>query len=175
MHRYGLLACLCLAACGTTTDDRPLTIEYVTETILAPTCGAAQCHSSFTQARGDIFDNVESARRSLVDNGLIVFESRKFDPADPSNADLIVWLTQVDPFSRGIGRMPYDAPMPNADIIFLKNFIARQAPGAQCDPELNGGLACRNKDIVACNSDWTFSETVIMSCGAADCIGGKCR
>jgi hypothetical protein len=164
-------ALIALAACGTDNDDRPLTIQYVTETILAPTCGAAQCHSQFTQAKGDIFDTVEAARRSLVDNGLIQFDSVAYDPATPKQATLILWLTETDPLGLGIGRMPYDAPMPNADILFLEKWISKGAPGAQCDPEL--GNACNNKDLVQCNPDWTFGP-LVMSC-PVDCIAGACR
>lgn len=169
-----------VAACGTTTDDRPRTIDYVTEAILAPTCGAANCHSSFAQQGGDVFDTVEAARRSLVVNGLISFDSvtidgvpMGYDPADPDNSQLIIWLTQTDPFNRGIGRMPFDAPMPNADVNLLKLYIKEGAPGAQCNPDTNGGKACNNHTVFTCTKDWTFGDQVTVCPG--DCIGGECK
>ncbi len=166
---------LAVAACGTTTDDRPRTIEYVTEAILAPTCGQAQCHSTFRQARGDVFDTVAAARRSLIVNGLISFDSApQYDPSNPANAQLIQWITQTDPLGLGIGRMPYDAPMPNEDVNFLELYIKEGAPGAQCDPDANAaGYACNNRAVYKCNADWTFGD-LVTDC-AGDCIGGMCQ
>jgi len=162
-----------VAACGTTTDDRPRTIEYVTEAVLAPTCGAANCHSSFAQQRGDVFDTVEASRRSLVVNGLISFDSVQYDPADPDNAGLIIWISQTDPLGLGIGRMPLDAPMPNADVSFLKQYIKEGAPGAQCNPDANDGMACNNHTVYTCTKDWNFGDQVAVCPG--DCISGKCQ
>jgi hypothetical protein len=168
------LALAGLAACGTTTDDRPRTIEYVTEAILAPTCGQAQCHSSFRQSRGDVFDTVVNARRSLIVNGLITFDSPQYDPAAPATAQLIVWITQTDPNGLGIGRMPYDQPLPNEDVLFLERYIQEGAPGAQCDPDANpAGLACNNHGVYKCTADWTFGDQ-IADC-AGDCINGMCQ
>lgn len=162
-----------LAACGTTTDDRPRTIEYVTEAILAPTCGAANCHSTFAQQRGDVFDTVDAARRSLVTNGLIAFDSVNYDPANPDNAQLIVWITQTDPYGLGIGRMPLTEPMPNEDVSFLKQYIREGAPGAQCNPDQNQGMACNNRTVYTCTPDWTFGDQVTVCPG--DCINGVCQ
>lgn len=168
-----MVVALASAACGTTTDDRPRTIEYVTEAVLAPTCGQAECHSTFRQSRGDVFDTVAAARRSLVINGLISFDSVQYDPANPAGAQLIVWLTQTDPLGLGIGRMPYDAPMPNEDINFLELYIKEGAPGAQCNPDALGHFVCKNRSIYTCNDDWTFGELVTDCPG--DCSGGACQ
>ena len=167
-HACALL--LLAASCGTT-DNRPLTVQAVTAMVLAPTCAAATCHSQFANNFGDVFDTVESTRSSLIDNGLILFDSPSYDPANPGNSQLIIWLTQNDPFGRGIGRMPWDAPMPNEDIQYLENWIAAGAPGAQCDPAR--GMACNDKQLVKCNSDWNFGATV-MTC-PNQCISGACQ
>jgi hypothetical protein len=166
------LALALLVACGTTRDDRPRTIQYVTEAILAPTCGAAECHSTFSQAKGDVFDTVTAARRSLVRNGLIDLDSSVNDPADPDNAQLIVWITHTDPYGLGIGRMPLDAPMPNADVNLLKEYIRESAPGAQCDPDATGGRACNNHDLHTCTKDWNFGDLVEACPG--ECASGVC-
>ena len=158
------------AACGSTKDDRPLTVQGVTELVLAPTCGAAQCHSAFSANYTDVFDTVDAARRSLVDNGLILFDSPSYDPANPGHSQLITWVTQIDPFGKGIGRMPWDAPMPNEDIQYLEDWIAAGAPGAQCDPAL--GMACNDKQLVQCNPDWTFGA-LVMTC-PNNCLNGAC-
>lgn len=176
-----------LAACGV--DNRPKTIEYVTEAVLAPSCGAAQCHSTFSGNLGDIFDTVAGARASLVRNGLIQFDTNQYDPGAPKNANLIHWLTDTDPFSAGVGRMPYDAPMPEEDIRFLVEFIAAEAPGAECDPDApttikqTGGSAtatatgysCDNFAIKTCEN-WNFGPVVHECIGPNEsgCQGGQC-
>lgn len=182
MHRPAL-ALVVLAACGTDEDLRPLTVQYATEAILGPTCGAAQCHSSFTQAKGDVFDTVEGARHSLVDNGLIQLDSARYSATEPTKIDvanepLIVWISAIDPFRRGIGRMPYDAPMPNTDINYLKKFIQAGAPGAACDPDLSA-TACNNTNLMTCTADWSFGALIHacktpneVGCSAGGCVCG---
>jgi len=86
---------------------------------------------------------------------------------------MIRWLTETDPDGKGIGRMPYDAPMPNEDIRFLENWIAAAAPGAQCNPNVPGGMGCNNMDLHLCNSDWTFGA-LVMSCPTS-CSEGLCQ
>lgn len=135
-----------VAACGSVDDNRPLDAQYVTAAVLAPTCGAAECHSTFTQAGPGttpyVFDTLVGMRRTIVENGLVVLDSNQFDPAAPAGAALITWLTKTDPFQLGIGRMPYDAPMPNEDIHFLEDWIqgtvTETTDGATC----SGSLAC---------------------------------
>ena len=163
------LAC---AACSSQPDDRPMTIEYITEAILAPTCGQADCHSTFAANRTDIFDTVEGARRSLVLNGLIQFTSSQYDPANPQFANLIIWVTETDPFGLGFGRMPLDEPLPNEDILFLESWIASPsaAVGAQCDP--SQPTACDDHDVVTCNADWSFGP-VVQTCTGTCALGGS--
>jgi len=112
-------------ACGVT-DDRPRTLEYITQTILEPTCAAAQCHSAFKREVGDEFDTVEATRQSIVVNGLVT-------PGDP-NSYLIQSLTigVRSMFGSNMVRMPFDAPMPDADVALIRAWIAEGARGAQC-------------------------------------------
>ena len=179
MHRLVWAPLLVLAACGETTDDRPLELDYLTQAIFAPTCGATQCHSGFSQQGNDVFDTPDATRATLVDNGLITFNSTKYDPDSPGKADLIIWITETVPFGgvpgkdgKPIGRMPYDAPMPNKDVLLLKEWIAAQAPGAQCNPDANQGKACNNKEVVECTPDWNFGPRVQLCSG--DCVAGTC-
>lgn len=172
MHRLVIAPLLLIAACGTSEDDRPLELEYLTAAIFAPSCGATQCHSTFAQAGLVVLDTPENVRRTLIGGGLVQFDSGQYDPDNPDNASLIVWITQIDPFGRGIGRMPFDAPIPNKDVELLREWISVQAPGAQCNPELNNGMACNNKEIVQCNADWTFGARVQVCPG--ECVQGKC-
>lgn len=172
MHRLGWVPLLVCAACGTSEDDRPLELAYLTQAIFEPTCGTTNCHSSFVRAGDVVLDTPENVRRTLVGGGLVQFDSGKYDPDAPENANLIVWITQIDPFGRGIGRMPFDAPMPNRDVELLEEWISVQAPGAQCNPEINEGQACNNNEVVQCNADWTFGARVQVCTG--DCVQGKC-
>lgn len=171
MVRLAVVAALTLAACGTTTDDRPLTLPYITETILAPTCGSAECHSTFRQAVGDVFDTVSGARKSIVNNGLVVIPD---DQAMPAGSRLVQAITVGLPsiLSPGSGkiRMPYDAPMPNEDVRLIEKWIAAGAKGAQCVPE--EGNACVGQNVVACGSDGNLGAT-LMVC-TTTCSQGAC-
>jgi hypothetical protein len=151
---------LLLAACGV--DDRPLTIEVVTAQVLAPSCGAAQCHAAFSQNRQYGLDTVESARFAMVNDqasfgALLSFESNSYSPAAPETSQLMVSILTDVP---NIGRMPYDAPLPQADIALLERWIRAKAPGAQCNPA--NLLVCDDTKITTCN-DWFFGNEV------ADC------
>lgn len=115
-----LLLCA-LAACGA--DDRPLDAQYITDTVLAPTCGSVECHSTFVQSDNVVLDTYSAMRNTIVNLPLLSFSPDQYDPADPDDSALITWLTQTDPFGLGIGRMPQDAPMPNADVELLKAWI----------------------------------------------------
>jgi len=134
-----VVACACGSACGNATDDRPPALAYITETILAPSCATAQCHSAFKRQVGDVFDTPASARRTIVANQLVVYPD---DVADPAHSYLITSLTvgnpsRLDPGAGNV-RMPYDAPMPDADIKLIEAWIRDGVPGAQCEPNAQG-------------------------------------
>lgn len=117
MHRWMFLAALAGGAgCGSEIDDRPATLEYITEAILAPSCGNAQCHSSFKRADGYVFDTVETARDTFRKQSLV-------DVDDPDASFLMFVLT------RRIDRMPYDQALPDADIALIRRWIAEGAEG----------------------------------------------
>ncbi len=138
---------LASAACGTTDDNRPLEAQYLTAAILAPACGAAECHSTFAQVDGYTFDTLAGMRKTIVQNGLVKLGltvcglgselgCTRFDPGAPERSDLIAWVTEIDPFGRGKGRMPQDAPLPNEDIHFIEQWITgptdEQDQGTRC-------------------------------------------
>jgi hypothetical protein len=123
---------LLLGACGSATDDRPPTLEFITETILAPSCASAACHSSFKREVGDAFDTPENARLTIVANSLVVLDEQD----DPDASFLIRSLTVgvpsiLDPGSGNV-RMPYDTALPDADIELIRAWIREGIPGAQC-------------------------------------------
>lgn len=181
MYRLLAAGALFASACvgEDTADYRPLEVNYLTQQIFAPSCGTTQCHSTFKQAANDVFDNPEGVRASLVHNGLVRFDADKNDQTAPSKADLIVWITETDPFGAGIGRMPYDAPLPNRDVKLLIEWIQHGAPGAQCDPTETNGKVCtqdasgRNV-VVTCTEDWNFDKSTAVPC-ANGCAAGACK
>jgi len=131
MTRLVLIGALFAAASGCgATDDRPRTLAYITDTIFAPTCASAQCHSAFKRQVGDQFDTADAARQSIVVNGLV-------DVSDPPSSILYQSITigtqsLLDRSSRTKVRMPYDAPMPDADVALILHWIEDGAEGAQC-------------------------------------------
>jgi len=113
MARAVLVVALAVSGCAQTDNDRPATIEYITEAILAPSCGQYTCHSSYRMEKGYAFDTVEAARRSLKLN-LVV-------PKDVEASQLNTVLT------RQIKRMPYDSPLPDKDIALIQTWIMGDA------------------------------------------------
>lgn len=172
MKRLVMIGALFAGACGSTTDDRPRTLAYITETILAPTCASAECHSAFKRQVGDQFDTVDATRQSIVGNSLVLPD----DAANPAGSFLIQSLTVgalsvLDPRSGTKVRMPYDAPMPDADIALIEAWIAEGAPGAQCLADAQGhGCSTRHNaagatvsQVVNCSADGN-AGTVVMTC-----------
>ena len=105
-----------LAACAQTENDRPATLQYLTEAILQPSCGQYTCHSSFRRAKGYAFDTVDAARTSLTLPGVV-------NTTDPTSSLLYLVLT------RRVKRMPYDAPLAQKDIDLIFKWIDDGAPG----------------------------------------------
>jgi len=130
-----------VAGCGTidcdentftcTGDDRPATLEYVTETILRPNCANAQCHSEFRYA-GYLtpyrFDTLDHTAQSISDGFLV--DTSGFDP----DVSLLYGVLVRDTLDTPIGgsyfpRMPYDQPLPVADIALIRRWISEGADG----------------------------------------------
>jgi len=114
MYRLVLVAVVASAACDQTDNDRPATVEYITEAILQPSCSQYVCHSSFARVKGYAFDTVEESRKSL--SQLVV-------AGDAEASLLSIVLT------RNVKRMPYDSPLPNKDIELIQTWITSGAPG----------------------------------------------
>jgi len=180
MKRLVLIAVLLGGACGAT-DDRPRTLEYITQTILAPTCAAAQCHSAFKQEVGDEFDTVEATRLSIAANSLV-------DTDTPMESTLYKSITTGVPSRSDITvkvRMPFDAPMPDADVQLILAWIEDGAHGAQCAPNAEG-LGCARivadpqpiYRVVQC-ADGDIGATVETCTGGKVCTintgNGQCK
>lgn len=129
MKHLVVAAAMMLGACGTTEDDRPRTIEYVTTAILRPSCANAQCHSSFVAAGPTfpdgtkvsyIFDTVENAQQSM--QGIVV-------PNDADSSILYQVLIRSAFPDGSFPRMPYDAPLADANKELIKDWINTGADG----------------------------------------------
>jgi hypothetical protein len=186
MHRRAVALLLATVGAGAAAgcggeDNRPLELEYLTEAIFAPACGATQCHSTFRQAEGFVFDTPDAVRRSLLvtetgGTNLLRFDYERPDPSFSFGSRLIELISLTVPFpeSPELPRMPLDAPMPNKDIELLRLWIkdpASGAPfgvgghglGAQCEPDLNPhGYACDRDRVVTCGDDWNFGDTLTV-------------
>jgi hypothetical protein len=169
MNRLIWLSALALAACGTEDDQRPRTVEYITEAVLAPQCGNAQCHSSFRNAKGYAFDTVERSQHSLADLllGNITLNAKDEPQGDAASSFLINVLT------RTVDRMPYDQPLPEPDIDLIARWIDFGAPGAQCDPNIDNGMVCVGMKSVQCRPTFEYGA-VVANC-ATSCSQGVCK
>ena len=116
MYRLVLVAAVALTGCTQTDNDRPATLEYITEAILQPSCSQATCHSSYRNERGYAFDTVKAAKKSIENASAVV-------PGESASSLLYNVLV------RSVKRMPYDAPMPDKDIELLAKWIDDGAPG----------------------------------------------
>jgi hypothetical protein len=114
MFRIAVAAAVACAACSQTDNDRPATLQYITEAILQPNCAQDVCHSSYTRTRGYAFDTVAAARQSLRIPGLV-------KPTEPDSSLLYTVLI------RQVKRMPYDAPLPDKDIDLIHLWIGGSA------------------------------------------------
>ena len=140
-----VVAALLLGGCGTT-DDRPQNLDYITKSILAPACATAVCHSSFRQEEGLVFDTVDNARATFqADPQLIGFEEN--DPNKTPGLILNLTLEQ-----QGAPRMPYDQPLPDADVALIEDWLRAGAPGV-----CNGVRACLGEYTLSC--DQTHNTT----------------
>lgn len=138
--KYLWLVTLVLGACDLadrSAQDRPLTLEYVTETILKPSCGTAECHSAMKAERGDVFDSVAGAKQTMdVTHRDLVTTCARLgeDPAfcaqhnDDILGSYLIHVITVGDYSDG-NLMPLDQPMSNQDIELLTRWIREGAEG----------------------------------------------
>jgi hypothetical protein len=111
MMRSLALCSLFVVACGTD-DPRAPTLEVISTEILAPACGAPQCHSTSTYQSGYAFDTLAASKVSLetLKNG-----------TGRGNHSLMEELSTKT--------MPPDAPLDDADLTLIGTWIADGWPG----------------------------------------------
>jgi cytochrome c len=109
------LALLAMAACGSSSDDRPVTFSYISTAILTPNCATSGCHSKIASTGGVVLDNRLDAYTSLV--GLDA-RGNFVIPGDPERSQLLKLLR-----GDNIWRMPPDQPLPDADVLLIERWI----------------------------------------------------
>ncbi len=118
-----ILVCVALlAACGTDTDLRPETADYIIEAILAPSCGRAACHSSETAAHNLAFDTI-AAGMAALSSGSGKRGQKLVVAGSPSQSEIVTILSDSN------GPMPPDSPLPEADIELITRWVADGAAG----------------------------------------------
>src|SRR5512141_787389 len=110
-----LCAIAMLAACSTT-DDRPRTLAYITESVLTPYCSGAECHSSAKRQSSYVFDSVAEAQASIASGALVDVCAAPPCDDSPGRSFLLTVITQKDTFGN---RMPLDEPLPNLDSVLI--------------------------------------------------------
>ena len=92
------------------TDNRPKTLEYITATILKPSCGTVNCHSSLGKTQGLAFDTVAATRTTL----------KNF-----SSAEFVLGVMR----STGGNRMPPNDIVADQDLELIQAWIDAGTPG----------------------------------------------
>jgi hypothetical protein len=104
----GILGLL-VAACGDEVDDRPLTTEYITVAILAPSCGTVSCHSTAAKTEDLVLDTIEGVQEA-IDDELIV-------PGRPELSTVLLYMKGIDE------QMPPEGPLPDKNIELVERWI----------------------------------------------------
>lgn len=168
MSRATFCALALLVGCAEP-DMRPLRVQYATETILQPSCGPAQCHSTFRQADGWAFDTVDQVRKFAPD--LITLEPRDRS-TEPSFFGVpeasLLYLVLI----RDEERMPYDQPLPQNDIDYIREWIESGAEGAQCNPENTHGCVGRQRYV--CGEDGNLGALAESCMRGCNSLTGAC-
>jgi len=133
VDRRLLFACglAALSACDTGAD-RPATWSYLHETIFAPDCATASCHS-YQRSAGCIDLSTSAGAYSVLtghtcDAGALPVATRSFVvPGHPDDSELMHLLT-----ADRIYLMPPDVPLPPVEVNLVREWIYE---GAQCDTD----------------------------------------
>jgi len=123
-----ILLLLVLAGCGSDTDDRPATWEYLHAAIFIPNCATSGCHAALTKTGPSAAIRIDLSDRKAACSTLAGLSD--FMPEfGPKQATLYQILTRGGP-QGGYDdyRMPPDQPLPDADIDLIVRWIAAGAP-----------------------------------------------
>ena len=116
--RRVLLVAAAVAAvigCGGATDDRPPKWSFISATITEPSCATVNCHSEVAKRAGIDMHDRASGFNAMVMQGFV-------DPTSPDTSAVLYLMR-----GQGSTRMPPDMPLPEADIVLIRNWIAAGA------------------------------------------------
>ena len=100
-----------LIGCGSADDTRPPKWSFISATIIEPSCATVNCHSKIANRAGvDLHDRAIGFNNLTMRNFVV--------PMNP-NSSLLYLL-----HGRGALRMPPDAPLPDADIALIEEWIS---------------------------------------------------
>ncbi|MBE7449625.1 MAG: hypothetical protein HS111_12225 [Kofleriaceae bacterium] len=103
------------AGCGLETDERPASFSYLHEAILRPSCATAACHSAQNNR----------ALVNLQDRDEALSYWNTAAPAERSSMYRLIGGETDPDFTIELqgGRMPLDAPLPQADILLIGRWL----------------------------------------------------
>jgi hypothetical protein len=108
-------AVVALIGCGGTTDDRPPRWSFISATITEPSCATVNCHSEIAKRAGVDLHDRTTGFNELTMKGFV-------DPMSPDDSAVLFLMR-----AQGSLRMPPDMPLPEADIVLIRNWIAAGA------------------------------------------------
>ncbi len=131
------LATAAIAACATSAppeDDRPQTLELITQAILAPSCGTAECHSALKAQSNVVLDSVAGARATFDRRPELVLDCAHVTPSPQPDgcveAPAQSYLVTVITTGTVMGNlMPLDQGMSRVDIELIGTWIQNGAAG----------------------------------------------
>ena len=109
-------AAAALIGCGGADDTRPPRWSVISGTIIEPSCATVNCHSKIANRAGVDLHDRATGYADLVMRGFVV-------PGNPDQSALLYLLR-----GQGSLRMPPDAPLPEADIALIDEWIRANAP-----------------------------------------------
>ncbi|HXU04136.1 MAG TPA: hypothetical protein VN903_24415 [Polyangia bacterium] len=109
-------AAAALMGCGSDADSRPAKWSFISATITEPSCATVNCHSEVAKRASVDFHDRASGFNVMTVQGYA-------DKTAPDNSPVVYLM-------RGIAskRMPPDAPLPEADIKLIIDWIAAGTP-----------------------------------------------
>jgi hypothetical protein len=167
MRAIPILVVALLGACAGDIDDRPATVQFITEDVLVPSCGGGECHSAAIKNDGFAFDTVDAVRFSMAPQGGGL---GNIDSPDTADSPLYAYLTGATQ-----PRMPYDAPMPDADLALIAKWVELGTPGAQCYPAGVNACDTNTKIVYKCDQDFNLGDIVQQCTTNQKCLVDHCE
>jgi len=115
IFRRGLVlvaAAAALIGCGSADDTRPAKWSFISATIIEPSCATVNCHSKIANRAGVDLHDRATGFNNLTSRHFVV-------PSNPDSSALLYLLK-----GEGALRMPPDAPLPDADIALIQEWIS---------------------------------------------------